>query len=224
MKGLVFLIFKPVFLFLPIFLFISCATSIYEKKGSGIVIASWYGHDFHGRPTASGERFDMNKFTCAHREFPFGSIVRVINISNGRSVKCIVNDRGPFVSGRDIDLSFAAAREIGLTGPGTLPVRIEYLGRDTRYVREVRYSAFKGPYTIQVGSFKKLSNATRLKKGLELRYRNVYIHEVILDGSSYYRVRVGRFLIREDALELARTLAQEGYSPIIVRYEEIGRV
>lgn len=224
MKGLVFLIFKPVFLFLPILLFISCATSIYQKKYSGIVIASWYGHDFHGRPTASGERFDMYKFTCAHREFPFGSIVRVINISNGRSVKCIVNDRGPFVSGRDIDLSFAAAREIGLTGPGTLPVRIEYLGRDISYVREVRYSAFEGPYTIQVGSFKELSNATRLKKGLELRYRNVYIHEVILDGSSYYRVRVGRFLIREDALELAKTMAQEGYSPVIVRYEEIGRI
>lgn len=215
---------KLVLFLLPTLFLLSCATSRYGKEGSGIVVASWYGPNFHGRPTASGERFDMYRLTCAHREFPFGSLLRVTNVSNGRSVVCIVNDRGPFVSGRDIDLSFAAAKEIGLIGPGTMPVRIEYLGRDNSYVREVRYVASEGPFTIQVGSFREADNAKRLKKALELRYRNVYIFKVILNNTTYFRVRVGRFVTKEDAFLLAETMAQEGYSPIVVRYEEWGRV
>ncbi len=205
-------------------LFLSCASSRYETVGSGIVIASWYGQEFHGRPTASGERFDMNRFTCAHREYSFGSILRVINISNGRSVKCIVNDRGPFVQGRDIDLSYAAAREIGLIGHGIMPVKVEYAGRDTSYVKEVRYISSEGPFTIQLGSFREADNAMRLKRALELRYSNVYITEAVINGVVYYRVRMGRFTVRDDAFGVAKTLAQEGYSPIIVRYEGMARL
>ncbi len=208
-------------LYLSFLLILSCSTSRYET-GSGMVVASWYGPDFNGRPTASGDRFDMNRFTCAHREYPFGSLLRVINISNGRSVKCIVNDRGPFVSGRDIDLSYAAAREIGLIGPGTMPVRIEYIGRDSSYIRDVRYSASEGPFTIQVGSFREVDNAIRLKKALELRYRDVYIVQIILEDVTYYRVRVGRFVKKEDAFAVAGDMAREGYGPIIVRYEGSG--
>lgn len=208
-------------LYLSLVLILSCVTSKYET-GSGLSVASWYGPDFHGRPTASGDRFDMNRFTCAHREFPFGSLLRVINISNGRSVKCIVNDRGPFVSGRDIDLSYAAAKEIGLIGHGTMPVRIEYIGRDSGYIREVKYSASEGPFTIQIGSFREVENAMRLKRALELRYRDVYIVQIILDGVTYYRVRVGRFVRKEDAFAVARNMAREGYGPIIMRYEDSG--
>lgn len=224
--------FREIFLFksAPILLFpfilsvlLSCATSRYETEGSRLVVASWYGYDFHGRPTASGERFDMNRFTCAHREFPFGTILKVINTSNGRSVKCIVNDRGPFVSERDIDLSYGAAKEIGLIGPGTMSVRVEYLGRDTSYVKEVRYLTSEGPFTIQVGSFKEVENAVRLKKALELRYSDVYIINVIIDNVLYYRVRIGKFNKRDEAHGLARTMAQEGYSPIIMKYEDKGK-
>ncbi|GAB4409857.1 MAG: septal ring lytic transglycosylase RlpA family protein [Thermodesulfovibrionales bacterium] len=199
----------------------SCATARYETHPElQYAIASWYGPEFHGRPTASGERFDMHALTCAHREYPFGTILKVTSISSGRSVRCIVNDRGPFVSGRDIDLSYAAAKEIGLIGPGTVSVRIEYLGRDVSYIKEVRYISSKGPYTIQIGSFREIDNARHLKSSLELKYRGVYVIETVINGATYYRVRIGKFLNMEDARQLASTVAEEGYSPLVMHYDE----
>lgn len=88
-------------------------------------MASYYGKEFNHRKTASGERFDMNKFTAAHRELPFGTMVKVTNLTNGKSVVVRINDRGPFKRDRIIDLSFAAAKAIGLMGAGTARVRIE---------------------------------------------------------------------------------------------------
>lgn len=91
-------------------------------------IASWYGQPFHGRTTASGERFDMNKLTCAHKTLPFGTRLRVENLDNGRAVTLRVNDRGPFVEGRILDVSRGAAEELEMIGPGTARVRISVLG------------------------------------------------------------------------------------------------
>lgn len=88
-------------------------------------VASYYGREFHGRRTANGEKFDMNAMTAAHRSLPFGTIVRVTNPANNKSVRVRINDRGPFVSGRDIDLSYAAAKAIDLLSVG--PVKIEVL-------------------------------------------------------------------------------------------------
>jgi rare lipoprotein A len=88
-------------------------------------IASWYGYPHHGRLTASGRRFDMYQLTAAHRTLPLGTRLRVTNLINGRSVTVTITDRGPFVKDRVIDLSYAAARKIGLIGPGTAPVRLE---------------------------------------------------------------------------------------------------
>lgn len=87
-------------------------------------VASWYGRPFHGRTTASGERYDMEAMTAAHQTLPFGTVVHVTNLENGLSTRVRINDRGPFVSGRILDLSRRAAREIGLLDPGTAPVRI----------------------------------------------------------------------------------------------------
>jgi rare lipoprotein A len=190
---------------------------MYQKRGHAV--ASWYGPDFHGRPTSSGEIFDMNAFTCAHREYPFGTKLKVTNISNKKTVNCLVNDRGPFVEGRDLDLSYAAAREIGLIGSGTSEVMIEYMGRDNSYIKEVRYSSSTGPFTIQVGSFREFSNAIRLKAGLELKYSSVYITEAEIDGNRFYRVRIGKFRIRDEVHDLAKTLADEGYGVFITSYE-----
>lgn len=162
----------------------------------------------------------MYAFTCAHREHPFGTLVRVTNLSRNKSVSCVINDRGPFAAGRDIDLSYAAAREIDLIGSGTASVRIEYLGRDTRYIKEVGDVSSEGPYTIQVGSFKGLDNAKRLKMGLDLRYLGVYITEVEVKGGMYYRVRIGKFRKRGEAFDVAKALAEEGYSPLIMHYTE----
>lgn len=204
----------------------SCAATKYEpykgfpQKTYGV--ASWYGADFHGKPTSSGEIYNMHANTCAHKEYSFGTRLRVTNISNNKSVECIVNDRGPFVSGRDLDLSYACAKEIGLIGAGTGKVKIEHMGRDMRYVREVLYFSGinHGPFTIQVGSFKEMPNATRLKAALDYRYENVYIAETNIKGEVFYRVRIGKFEARNDAESLAKMLADEGYSILIAHYDE----
>ena len=95
----------------------------YQQRG----IASWYGDPYHGRRTASGETYDMEQFTAAHPRLPFGVTTRVQNLSNGKSVDVRINDRGPFVHGRIIDLSRAAARQIDLLGPGVTRVRIKVI-------------------------------------------------------------------------------------------------
>ncbi len=189
-----------------------------EKK---TCTASWYGREFHGKPTASGENFNMFALTCAHREYPLGTKVKISNPSNSQEVECIVNDRGPLVSGRDIDLSFAAAKRIGLIGPGVARVDVEPLGRYTRYVKEVKYSHLEGSMvTIQIGSFREESNAKRLQKGLELHYQNIYIMQASIGRDKYYRVRIGKFKDSREALKLANTLAQEGYGVLITKYEQ----
>jgi rare lipoprotein A len=208
-------------LFFSLVLLASCAPSRYETyTGSGYAVASWYGPEFQGRPTSSGEIFDMNALTCAHKEYPFGAKLRVTNISNNKSVYCLVNDRGPFVDGRDIDLSYAAAKEISLIGQGTSRVWIEYVGRDTSYIKQVRDFSSMGTFTVQVGSFREPSNAERLKMALELKYSRVYITEVELNGDTYYRVRVGKFNVKDEVYNLAKTLADEGYDTLITNYDE----
>jgi rare lipoprotein A len=199
----------------------ACASTRYEKSPkSHYGIASWYGSDFHGKPTSSGEPFDMYAKTCAHKTYPFGTRLRVTNVANDRSVVCVVNDRGPFVKGRDIDLSYAAARKIKLTGIGVGEVMIEPAGRDTRYVKAVQYQADIGTMTIQVGSFSEFENAERLQKALELRYSEIYIKEICIEGDTYYRVRIGKFSDRCQADDIAKTLADEGYDVLITRYDE----
>lgn len=112
------------------FLFIiplSCFFKHGPEKFDEIGNASWYGKDFHGKITSSGERYDMFKFTAAHKTLPLGTKVEVTNLSNGRKVKVYINDRGPFVEGRIIDLSYAAALKLGMVKHGTTKVRIKIL-------------------------------------------------------------------------------------------------
>ncbi len=99
-------------------------------------VASWYGKEFHGKLAANGEVFDMTAYTAAHRKLPLGSMVRVINLDNGKSVQVRINDRGPYVTGRMLDLSHAAARELGMVEAGTTAVQIEVIG-DHRAVAPV---------------------------------------------------------------------------------------
>jgi rare lipoprotein A (peptidoglycan hydrolase) len=99
------------------------------KKGQVYYfVCSYYGKKFHGRQTSNGEIFDMYKLTCAHKSLPFGTRLKVINEDNGKSVLVRVNDRGPFIEGRDLDLSYAAAQEIGLIAHGVKKMRVEVLG------------------------------------------------------------------------------------------------
>lgn len=207
-------------IFLSALLLFSCASlppAEYYPAREGYITASWYGKDFHGRPTSSGERFDMYGFTAAHKEMDFGTRLRVTNPDNNKSVEVIVNDRGPFVSGRDIDLSYGAAKEIGFDLKGVGKVRIERLGREMRYAKRVEFapSLPAGALTIQVGAFIEQTNAYRLKQGLELKYSNVYITTFLKGEQKFYRVRIGEFKGRDSALSLAEKLAQEGYTTLI---------
>ncbi|MDR1126154.1 MAG: septal ring lytic transglycosylase RlpA family protein [Deltaproteobacteria bacterium] len=130
----------------------------YSEEG----IASWYGTDFHGKVTASGERYDMNAKTAAHKVLPFGTLVRVINLENGKTTDVRINDRGPFVEARIIDLSRAAARDIDIINKGTAMVRIETLNK----VTGLRDGELAGRFYVQLGSFAKESNADGLVKTL----------------------------------------------------------
>jgi rare lipoprotein A len=199
----------------------SCAykpPGIVQPPKSAVITASWYGQKFHGRPTASGEKFNMYAMTCAHKRFPFGTRLRVTYLKTGKSVDVKVNDRGPFIRGRDLDLSYAAAREIGLIAQGVGRVRIQSLGRDTSYVKEVGPRGSipaHGTYTIQVGSFRDESNARYFQKGLRIKYKDVYIVPVYLNDKKFYRVRIGTFKNKDRAYSFAEALAKEGYNAFI---------
>lgn len=202
---------------------VSCApkkppTVEYIPEGAKKGVASWYGAEFHGRPTASGEIYNMYDYTCAHREYPFGTKLKVINLKNNKDVVCTVNDRGPFIPGRDIDLSYASAKKIDLIATGTADVLMEPVGRDYSYVRYVKYSPISGALTIQVGAFKEIDNALRLKQSLSLKYQNVYINRAEIKGDTFYRVRVGKFMNYDEAYNLAKSMGQEGYKVIITNF------
>jgi rare lipoprotein A len=149
----------------------------------------------------------------------FGTRLRVTNPDNNRSVVVTVNDRGPFIAGRDLDLSYGAAKAIGLTEKGVGRVKIEFLGRDNRYVKRIAFAPSKTPISgglaIQVGSFTEASRAHRLKRGLEVRYKDVYISTADVKGTKYYRVQVGKYSSYNSAYSVAKKLAEEGYSTFI---------
>lgn len=180
-----------------------------RQEGVEVGVASWYGGEFHGRPTSSREVFDMNDLTAAHRTLPFGTQVMVTNLENDRSVVVRINDRGPFVRGRVIDLSYAAARVLGLIGPGTARVRLETL-------RGLREPAAK-PVAIwlQVGAFSVQENAYALKKRLDKTYPGVTVTTFKTGSRTYFRVRLRAEAASAD--DLAGRLAAEGIPVIIIR-------
>jgi len=171
-------------------------------------LASWYGPGFHGRATASGEVYNQEELTAAHRTLPLGTNVLVTNLDNGRTVRVRINDRGPFVKGRNLDLSRAAARVLSMLVPGTARVRIEVLGASP--------TTLAAAYTVQVGAFVDPRNARRLAARLRQRFENVYISQLASEAGQYYRVRLGRFAVREAAARQAQRAAALGLPAIIM--------
>jgi len=168
--------------------------------GAEIGIASWYGHPYHGRPAANGEIYDMEQFTAAHRTLPFGTLVHVVNLDNSKSVDVRINDRGPFVGDRIIDLSHAAARAIDMIGPGTARVRVE--------IAQMPALPAPGYYAVQVGAFGVRANAERLRTEMESRYGAAHI--VLRPGDPpLWRVLVGRAKTVDDAGSLAARIQTE---------------
>jgi rare lipoprotein A len=179
-------------------------------------IASWYGKDFHGKKTSNGEIYDMYAMTAAHKTLPLGTYVRVHNLENNRELEVRINDRGPFVRGRIIDLSYTAAKELGLVGPGTAKVEIVALGTPAvtaggtgrTFVQEDYYT---GNFTFQIGAFANRENAERLKRKLDEQYKNAHITLYDRGDRIFYRVRVGAFKTLEDAVLNEAILIQDGY-------------
>ncbi len=189
-------------------------------------LASWYGEKFHGRKTANGEKYDMYGVSAAHKTLPFNTYVRVHNLSNGKKLDVRINDRGPFVRGRIIDLSYTAAKKLGVAKPGTAKVEIVALGTvmqkkeneksNPGSTAENRIDYTRGNFTFQVGAFLDRENAEKLRQKLDKKYKNAHIVEHSEDGQVFYRVRVGKFATLEDVKNGERTLLEDGYDPIIV--------
>lgn len=189
----------------------------YREKG----IASWYGKKFHGRKTANGETYDMYGVTAAHKTLPLGTWVRVINLQNKRTMDIRINDRGPFVRGRIIDLSYGAAKKLDVVGSGTAPVEIAALGiraesgSGAKITEYMPIDYFTGEYTFQVGAFLDKKNAEREVIRLDPIYKNV--HMVAYEarpGQVFYRVRVGRCTTLEQAAKYEERLIQSGFPDV----------
>jgi peptidoglycan lytic transglycosylase len=174
-------------------------------------VASWYGPGFKGKPTASGEIYDESDLTAASNIFPLGSRVVVTDLDDGRAVEVRINDRGPFVKGRKIDLSYGAARVLRMVGPGTARVRMDLLETTAAD------PAGSARYFVQVGSFVEPGNAEHLRARLAAYYSDVTIDELDTGGTRYYRVRMGGFATRYQARARAAQSARFGLPTIIVR-------
>jgi rare lipoprotein A len=175
-------------------------------------VASWYGVPFNGRRTSNGEIYDMHEFTAAHRTLPFNCVVRVTNLNNGKHTEVRINDRGPFVANRVIDLSLSAAQAIEMVGPGTANVRLEILSGPNPNV---------GFFAVQIGAFKVQENAERLKAQMAETYSPVSVATYESPNGTFYRVRVGRLPSEAAAQNLADKLHEaEQMTTFVVRLDD----
>lgn len=171
---------------------------IYAETG----IASWYGPPYHNRRAANGEIYDMNAMTAAHRTLPLGTVVRVTNVKTRHSAVVKITDRGPFIEGRMLDLSLAAARKVDVWGPGTAMVRIEVLEAPAAIDKG-------GRWAVQIGGFNKERAAAQLSEHISSRYHTAKVQEFNSPtGAWWVRVRVP-----DDDKHRAEELARDTRTP-----------
>lgn len=184
-------------------------------------IASWYGRDFHGKKTSNGEVYNMYALTAAHKTLPLGTFVEVRNLQNNRRVRVRINDRGPFVRGRIIDLSYAGASELGVVGPGTARVEVIALATPAAAGGAMPDSykpvdLYAGNFTFQIGAFVNRENARRLTAKLNEKYQNAHITVYDRGDQIFYRVRVGKFTSLKQAEAQESVLIQDGYPDLFI--------
>lgn len=219
--------------------------SVVTAQKSKVGGASFYADKFQGRKTASGEKYYHNKMTAAHRTLPFGTMVKVTNLTNGKSVIVRVNDRGPFVKGRIIDLSKSAAKKLDFINAGVAKVRIEILSKDqkkeettkndthnkgggnttkkTTSKKEIyRFSAIKTyprGYSVQIGSFKEMVNLMKLSENLGTSYKNeVFVEVGQHKAEKVYKICVGRLRNRKEAEQLKLRIKKKYPDCFIVKF------
>lgn len=185
----------------------------FQQRG----VASWYGRKFHGRKTSNGEVYDMYGMSAAHKTLPMGVYVKVTHLGNGRHIVVRVNDRGPFVAGRIIDLSYGAAKKLGIVDSGTAQVQVQALGyRDSDQGQRVTYNPSKayasGSFTVQIGAFSTSENAYRLAAKMRNSFGKAIVSKIMANGRKVYQVRVGRFNSLEQAEVAANNFIAEGFS------------
>ena len=191
-------------------------------------IASWYGIKFHGRKTSSGEVYNMHDMTAAHKTLPIPVYVHVRNLDNGRTAVVRVNDRGPFISGRIIDLSYAAAKKLGVKGPGTANVEISVVSQgQSRPTSVVRAIPLDGqpekdvPLFIQMGSFSSQANASQLVRDLRaVNETSARITQLKTTSGLFYRVRVGPLYDIDEANAIVTRLKRKGFQTAHIVVQE----
>ena len=216
----------------------------YNYKETGV--ASWYGSDFHNKRTANGELYNMHAVTAAHRTLPLPSIVRVTNLENGKSIIARVNDRGPYVKNRIIDLSQKGAEMLGYKNQGTARVKVEIMAKESKALKEamlsatnssktynkaIKYSEISEPSTssavtpspkpqtgnffVQVGAFSDLNKAKEVAENMS-RFGKVSIEEAYLSKNGIYRVRIGAYKTRDEAMQILDRVLDYGHADVTI--------
>ena len=180
------------------------------------VTASYYAEDFHGKRTSNGERFNMYDYTCAHKSLPFGTILKVTNLANGKSCEVRVNDRGPFVASREIDLSKAAAVKLDMIGTGTAKVKLEIVkkGADTKLSQQTAASAAK--IMQKLGGSSSATSSTSSKTASSSS-KSTAKKQTKLAAGTYWDIQLGAFSSKENAKEFARKLSRAGFKDIVLQ-------
>lgn len=185
-----------------------CAASVYKNN----VTASYYAEAFHGKKTSNGERFNMYALTCAHKTLPFNTILKVVNLRNGKSVQVRVNDRGPFVSGREIDLSKAAAVKLGMIGSGTTKVRLEIVKKGPSTKASVT-TAKKAQEMMKKIDAKSAVKSAKSTKTVSAKKTSPSIVKRAV--GSRWDIQLGAFSSKENANKRAQKLIKAGFSNVV---------
>lgn len=196
---------------LAFLLFSGCASERYARPSQGTTqrgMASWYGADFHGKPTASGEIYDMHQLSAAHKELPLHTVIDVKNLDNGRTLRVQVNDRGPYIRGRILDLSYGAARKLGMVEVGLARVEIRVVKVGAGRAGPSRLTRF----TVQLGAFREIENAREMHAKVTSSFPEVEIQ----NQDEWHRVRIGLFTSRSEASDLVRELKRQGFDGAVV--------
>lgn len=191
---------------------------LYDQTG----IASWYGDDFHGKKTANGEIYDMHAFTAAHTTLPLPSIVLVTNLENGKQIKVRVNDRGPFVKSRLIDLSYAAAVALDYHKQGTTRVRVETLETPTaQALSATPYVAAtqQKETVVQIGAFGEKANAAAVVQSLQQQLGHELPPWYVMEVAGMYRVRLGPFVQEHEAQQTLDKVRGRGFDHAMIVHE-----
>jgi rare lipoprotein A len=219
-------------------LFLLASVALHGQVQTGK--ASFYADKFEGSPTASGEKYRHNRMTAAHKSLPFGTKVKVTNVANNQTVEVVINDRGPYVENRVIDLSKSAAEKLGFVNQGLAEVKIEVIdagdGKSTQSIKVIDHVSVEedeyydfdvarlspNGFGVQIGTYQELVNLIRLSDNLKNSYKKkVTVQVKVVNGIKYYGIILGQFPSRTKAEDFRNELKQKFPDAFIVDYQKL---